>query len=300
LLHCYDEQGGLDWTKYREWQGVLEDCVEFWIQPDDSTKEDNDASNPPEKKTRKRSERKDPMLSTWYQMYIEKPSRSRRFLKIFRRRFRLPYEQFLQLAEEARESNWFPRWTRDGAADAAGVGSSPVELLLLGSLRYLGRGWTFDDLEETTSISPEVHRVFFHDFIKVGSTILFQRFVKAPLTPEEAALHMHEMKQAGVPGVGSTDATHICMEKCTYRLKNHHLSYKEHLTARTYNMTVNHRRRILSTTTGHPARWNDKTLIWFDQFVRAVYDGEILDDVEFELLERDAHGRVVTIKYKGA
>ena len=36
----------------------------------------------------------------------------------------------------------------------------PISLLLLCSLRYLGRGWCFDDTEETTGISKEVHRNF--------------------------------------------------------------------------------------------------------------------------------------------
>jgi len=27
---------------------------------------------------------------------------------------------------------------------------------------YLGRGWTFDDIEENTGISQETHRQFFH------------------------------------------------------------------------------------------------------------------------------------------
>jgi hypothetical protein len=54
-------------------------------------------------------------------------------------------------------------------------------------------------------------------------------------------------------------------------------------TARTYNITVNHRRRILSTTNGHPARWNDKTLALFDPFMQLLHDGKILDDVTFEL-----------------
>ena len=71
-------------------------------------------------------------------------------------------------------------------------------------------------------------------------------------------------------------------------------------TARTYNITVNHRRRILSTTTGHPSRWNDKTLVRFDKFVSGIHDGSILEDVEFELLERNEEGDIVTIKYKGA
>ena len=64
-------------------------------------------------------------------------------------------------------------------------------------------------------------------------------------------------------------------------------------------MTVNHRRRILSTTTGHPSRWNDQTLVRFDKFVTGIKDGTILDDVEFELMEKNDEGKIVHIKYKG-
>ena len=48
---------------------------------------------------------------------------------------------------------------------------SPVELLVLGSLRYLGCGWTFDDCEESTAIDKEVHRRFsrFLDGMEVQS-----------------------------------------------------------------------------------------------------------------------------------
>ncbi len=42
---------------------------------------------------------------------------------------------------------------------------SPVELLVLGSLHYLGRGWTFDDCEESTAIDKEVHCCFFNVYM---------------------------------------------------------------------------------------------------------------------------------------
>jgi hypothetical protein len=100
--------------------------------------------------------------------------------------------------------------------------------------------------------------------------------------------------------VASTDATHIMMEKCKYNLKQYHQGPKMQHTAHTYNLTVNHRRRILHTTAGHPARWNDKTIILFDDFVRGIHDGRLLDDVEFELLELDESGNEVTVHYRGA
>lgn len=57
---------------------------------------------------------------------------------------------------------------------------------MLGSLRYLGRRWTFDDLEEATSISKNTFRVFFKDhFIVVGKNILYPRFVQIPESSEE-------------------------------------------------------------------------------------------------------------------
>ena len=69
--------------------------------------------------------------------------------------------------------------------------------------------------------------------------------------------------------------------------------------SRTYNLTCNHRRRILSSTRGHPGRWNDKTLVLFDEFVMGIHKGEILQDVEFELLERNQSGEIVSVLYKG-
>ena len=71
-----------------------------------------------------------------------------------------------------------------------------MELLVLGSLRYLGRGWTFDDLEEATGISEESHRVFFHRFISCGRKFLFPKWVKAPQTASEIEESMSEYAAA--------------------------------------------------------------------------------------------------------
>ena len=71
---------------------------------------------------------------------------------------------------------------------------------------------------------------------------------------------MGECSVAGFPGaVGSIDATHVILERIPNKHRQLHLGFKSTHTARAYNITVNHRRQILATTTGHPARWNDKT-----------------------------------------
>ena len=94
-------------------------------------------------------------------MYIEFPKLdSDRFHKVFRRRFRMPYNSFRELAAMAADSVIFDRW-KPGKYDALGQESTPLPLLILCALRYIGRGWTFDDLSENTGISEEVIRVFF-------------------------------------------------------------------------------------------------------------------------------------------
>lgn len=243
----------------------------------------------------------DPRVSPWYLLYVTPTQtnlRKKKFQKKFRRRFRLPHANFRELLKDLEESGEFQRWL---SKDAVGRQSSPLSLMLLGALRYLGRGWTFDDLEEATLISEETHRQFFHRFIDYSSSILFKRYVVSPASSSDASGHMHEMELAGMHGaVGSTDGVHVTMEKCSHRLKQQHLGPKLSQTARSYNVTVNHRRRILSTTDGHPSRWNDKTLVLFDDFVKGIHDGTILDDATFELLERGPNGETVTVTYRGA
>ena len=55
----------------------------------------------------------------------------------------------------------------------------------------------------------------------------------------------------------------------------------------------------MSTTTGHPSQWNDKTLVRFDKYISGIYEGTILNDVEFSLWEKNHDGQVVEAKYKG-
>ena len=93
---------------------------------------------------------------------------------------------------------------------------------------------TFDDIEESTAISAETIRQFFHIFIKYGSTSLFKKYVIIPLTYNDAKTHISEMSKAGFPWCfGGTDATHIAMESCAYGIRQSHKGYKLPHPART-------------------------------------------------------------------
>jgi hypothetical protein len=224
-----------------------------------------------------------PKMSLWYITYIVDPQVDcKKFIYKFRRRFRCSYSSFLLLLDLVRNHNDFSRW--HNVSDAVGRECSPLELLLLGALRYLGRGWTFDDLEEATSISEEIHRVFFHIFIQWGRNFLYDKYIVTPTNSNELKQHTKEMEEAGLNGcIGSVDATHIGMLRCPASRWNQHKGPKEGFPARSYNLVVNHRRKIISSTTGHPSRWNDKTITLHDKFLCNVQRKQQFNDYRFDL-----------------
>ena len=177
----------------------------------------------------------------------------------------------------------FIRWNRYNNGNNPRLG-----LLLLGVLRYLGRGWTYDDLEEATAISIHVHRCFIHQFLKFGRHVLYPKYVNYPKTSVEMRNHTQEYEVAGFHGAfGSMDACHIIIEKCSHRLKQNHIGGKSKQTCRSYNLTCNHRRQILHTTPGHPARWNDKTIVLYDELAVGMRSGKLMNDNIFELFDRN-------------
>jgi hypothetical protein len=65
-----------------------------------------------------------------------------------------------------------------------------------------------------TYISCDVHRKFFHQYVKFGATVLYPLHVSVPHMVEELRDCKEGYDVAGFPGcIGSTDATHIPLEK---------------------------------------------------------------------------------------
>jgi len=105
----------------------------------------------------------------------------------------------------------------------------------------------------------------------------------------------------GLTGAGfSTDATNVIMWKCSHNLKQMNSGFKQTQPARSYNISVNHRRKILWSTRGHPSRWNDKTLAHLDEFLMSLREGKILQDVTFELLSLGEGKKIIKTLYRGA
>ena len=240
--------------------------------------------------------------SIWYNNYIVFPQpECRHWDNIFRKRFRMSYPAFLDLVAECKKCSQLRIWNGSNTVHYYnGSTTIPMGLLVLCTLRYLGRGWTLDDLQENTAISRETVRNFIHKFIAFGANDLFNKYVNCPVNLNELNDCAREYSLAGFPGcIGSCDASHITIENCEYILRQLHLGYKLSHTARTYNITVNHRRKILHTTSGHPARFNDKTLVLFDTLILKLKNGNYNQMFQFELMDYDEDGNIIKIKYNG-
>ena len=109
-----------------------------------------------------------PQLSSWWIDYIENPEPdSPSWNEEFCQRFRLPYVLFIQILEWVCSDDCdglFDQWRTEANHDFTGKQNNkkvlPLDLLLLGSPRNLGRGWTFNNIKGATKISRDVHRCF--------------------------------------------------------------------------------------------------------------------------------------------
>jgi len=178
-----------------------------------------------------------------------------KFKRKFCHRFRMSYKSFQKHLEElVKECPLFSSCSST-TLNAAGRPPVPLELLLLGTLQYLGRGWMLNNLKETTCISKETHHRFLHVYIYCGSTFLYDKYVLLPESLEQINDNSHKIFIAGLAGaIGSQDATHMGMLVCHYKLKQYHGSFKLPMPSRTYNITINQHRHILSSTRRHPER----------------------------------------------
>jgi hypothetical protein len=235
------------------------------------------------------SSRLSPFMSQWYIYYIQNaPSQDYHFLCKFRRQFRVPYSYFQELSAELKERDEFqPWWT--GATDGLGKPSTPINLLVLTALRYIGRAWTLEKLFDVSSTSFKGMRALcsttdrlFHPQLRKKLAITWQS-IQMPVYLGLLALL--------TPLTYSWSVCHTSIAKSIWALSPH--------TLQGHTMTVNHRQRILACTEGSPARWNDMTLATFDPFMQGLHEGRILQDVLFSLYAYNSDGEAVQQRYRG-
>jgi hypothetical protein len=201
-----------------------------------------------------------------------------RLAKAFRARYRVPFQTFLVLVSKAR--NVYGLDSR--AKYRTRTTYVPLQLLVLCSLRILGRGSSPHDDSDHTSISSNTIRLFFHRFCAAIVKHESAEWLSAPTTVPEIRRAVALYAQEGFVGcLGSTDGVHISYDRCPAALRSGMVG-KEGIPTVAYEVTVRHDRWIMHATRGFPGAWNDKSMSRYDSFLGKVRDVDgLYANIEF-------------------
>jgi len=89
------------------------------------------------------------------------------------------------------------------------------------------------------------------------------------------------------------------MLMCQAGLRQYNHSFKLPHPSRSYNTTVNYRRKILHTTSGHPGRWNDKSIVMYDKLACDLLHNNVFSSQSFFLYEPTSDGKYLKRWYSG-
>ena len=188
----------------------------------------------------------------------------------------------------------------------------------------LGRAVVYDEVAEAIASSERVVCRFFKDFVRRWSRTKYDEWVCAPRTADEFWKNEAAYRVAGFPGCGwSTDCVHLAWDRCPHVQRNAHVG-KEGFPSLVFQVTFNHKRKILATTCGMPGAVNDKvrsygympvfaahftnltagawycfhvlqqTIARLDPFLTEVRDGVILSDIKYDVYDKDGGKHVMS------
>jgi len=131
--------------------------------------------------------------------------------KVFRKRFRLPFDLFLNFVAECKQANIFEDVYTTKIA---------IEFKIMIGLRILGRDNCADDIGEYLGIGESTINTIFKKFLSGCVKYLFPKYVYVPVGEElDEVRHVYET--LGLPGcVGSMDCTHIMWHRCPKIIRN--------------------------------------------------------------------------------
>lgn len=209
--------------------------------------------------------------------------------KAFRNKFRMPFPLFQDIfVPDVREMNIFPQ-------KYFGSKQIPLEIKCLIALRMLGRGNFANDMEELSFVKMSTVNLIFKHFIKNFSAKLFSRYVHPP-EGERRKHVMDTYARLGFPGaVGSVDCTHILWNKCPVALSNL-CKGKEKYPSLSFELVVDHERRIHSCTDGFIGTAPDSVIVVNDEYCRAISDGKYAD-IEYSVYKQDGSFKTIRGAY---
>jgi hypothetical protein len=221
------------------------------------------------------------------------------FYKRFSDHFGITIKMWKQFVADARATNSFPK--RDVRSKGCGGSKirTPLDLMVLGSLRVLCKGWGFKEVQELTFVSRQMHQTFFQEFTEYCSRVLYPAHVYYPVTDEELKNKNHEFAMAGLPNcVHDSDGCVFDWPGCPAGDRNFCCSYKGKVPAINCLLSWDHRHLVLNYTLG-VGTMNDETLQPADAFLMGIFEGSIGGESTFYLASKDKHGVVTKQEYKG-
>jgi hypothetical protein len=170
------------------------------------------------------------------------------------------------------------KWDSDGdwRAETDLIGRDRIDsrLSILGVLRVLTKGITFDLIEEATNISFQHNNTFFKKFNRWFRNEYGSKYVKMPKTPAEIDHVVDHYTRKGVPGCsGSIDCVHVGWDLCPAGNRSD-CKGKEGYPTLAFQAVTSHTKRILGHTDAFFGTWNDKTISKFDINVQKVKNEE--------------------------
>jgi hypothetical protein len=202
--------------------------------------------------------------------------------KLFRRRFRVPWDVFCDLVKKSTDSELFGKNARM-KYDFCGRSICPIAIKVLGILRILGRNWCCDDVAEASGMGESTVRLNFHTFISNFVERYYDDYIHRP-SGQKLANMMKVYEKMGLPGcIGSTDCVHVKWDRCPLSLTNL-CKGKEGYPTLSYSCTVDHHRKILGVTRSNWGTRNDKTIVRVDTYITDVHKGKVNSEIDYNVL----------------
>lgn len=207
----------------------------------------------------------------------------------FLRRFRVPFTVFEEICSDIKRVHHLP----DRQTDAKGAETVCLPLLILGSIRYLASGCTFDALEELTNVDQETHRIFFHQKFCTWGAIVSKEHIRMP-DKEEELRHVQSLYEGkGLPGcVGSIDCVHVCWDCCPASLHST-CKGKDSVPTLAFEVVSSHTKKILHVSQYFWGTYNDKTIARIDPVFELFCDkNSIINRMQWKSLGADGTEKI--------
>lgn len=158
--------------------------------------------------------------------------------------------------------------------DRVGRRRIDARILILGCLRMLAKGSTFDAIDELTDVSYQHNHYFFERFLRWFNNRYKDEYIQLPKTDEEIK-HVEGLYcDLSLPGcLGSTDIVHVGWDKCPASYRSD-CEGKEGYPTLAFKVVVSHTRQILGLTPAFFGTWNDKTISKFDTTIQTLRNND--------------------------